>query len=412
VFCTKCGESNPADAKFCFACGTAMHAGAAPSAVAAIAPVPASVSEAEISGAAILAGEPPARKVTAKRCPSCGLPNRESAERCACGNVFGQPAQRTPASPLPAGSAGSGTIKRPGGVTALAVLQFIGGGLWALTALICLGVLAFGDTTDGTGPTLFVAGVLTGGISTLQIICGLGLWRLKSYGRTIQLVMSWIGLIGFPIGTLISIVVLIYLTKPGIKILFSGKSADEFTPDEMQQVLAATQGGIGTVIAVMLIALAAIAVVGIMAAIAVPGLLRARIAGNEASAIGSIRAVSSAQSTFAASCANGLYARTLNVLGTGPSGASAFISPDLGAAASVTKSGYTVTMRGTSTFGTACNGATNLASDYQVLAVPVSTSTGTRRFCSDQTGIIREQAASSESNGTAIACPTTWSPVR
>ena len=56
-----------------------------------------------------------------------------------------------------------------------------------------------------------------------------------------------------------------------------------------------------------------VAIIGIIAAIAVPGLLRARISGNEASAIGSLRAVSSAQSTFAASCANGMYAQTLDV---------------------------------------------------------------------------------------------------
>ena len=75
-----------------------------------------------------------------------------------------------------------------------------------------------------------------------------------------------------------------------------------------------------------------VAIIGIIAAIAMPGLLRARISGNgEASAIGSLRAVSSAQSTFAAGCANGLYAQTLDILGTGPSGGSAFISPDLGA---------------------------------------------------------------------------------
>ena len=76
-----------------------------------------------------------------------------------------------------------------------------------------------------------------------------------------------------------------------------------------------------------------VAIIGIIAAIAVPGLLRARISGNEASAIGSLRAVSSAQSTFSASCGNGQYALTLDVLGSGPAGGSAFISPDLGAAA-------------------------------------------------------------------------------
>src|SRR6185437_2812444 len=131
-----------------------------------------------------------------------------------------------------------------------------------------------------------------------------------------------------------------------------------------------------------------VAIIGIIAAIAVPGLLRARISGNEASAIGSLRAVSSAQSTFAASCANGLYAASLDILGTGPSGGSAFISPDLGASASVSKSGYQIGMAGTSATGTACNGATTLASGYHAWADPLSTSTGTRYFGTNTTSTI------------------------
>ena len=42
-----------------------------------------------------------------------------------------------------------------------------------------------------------------------------------------------------------------------------------------------------------------VAIIGIIAAIAVPGLMRARMSGNEASAIGSLRAVNSAQATYA-----------------------------------------------------------------------------------------------------------------
>src|SRR5512132_4308531 len=41
-----------------------------------------------------------------------------------------------------------------------------------------------------------------------------------------------------------------------------------------------------------------VAIIGIIAAIAVPGLLRARMSGNEASAIGSVRAINSANSTY------------------------------------------------------------------------------------------------------------------
>ena len=151
-----------------------------------------------------------------------------------------------------------------------------------------------------------------------------------------------------------------------------------------------------------------VAIIGIIAAIAVPGLLRARISGNEASAIGSLRAVSSAQSTFAASCANGLYADNLSTLGTGPSGGSAFISPDLGSSATVTKSGYSVSMTGSSagTGATACNGASNLASGYRAWADPVSTSTGTRYFFTNTTGTIWQSTSSIGSGGSDSATPS------
>jgi len=150
-----------------------------------------------------------------------------------------------------------------------------------------------------------------------------------------------------------------------------------------------------------------VAIIGIIAAIAVPGLLRARISGNEASAIGSLRAISSAQSTFAASCANGLYAQGLDTLGSGPSGGSAFISPDLSSGASVNKSGYRVSMTGTAATGsTACNGAANLASGYHAWADPLSTSTGTRYFFTNTTGTIWQSTSSIGSGGDDSATPS------
>ena len=54
-----------------------------------------------------------------------------------------------------------------------------------------------------------------------------------------------------------------------------------------------------------------VAIIGIIAAIAVPGLLRARMSGNEASAIGSLRAINSAESTYSSSCGGNGYAPTL-----------------------------------------------------------------------------------------------------
>ncbi len=157
-----------------------------------------------------------------------------------------------------------------------------------------------------------------------------------------------------------------------------------------------------------------VAIIGIIAAIAVPGLLRARISGNEASAIGSLRAVSSAQSTFAASCANGLYAQGLDTLGSGPSGGSAFISPDLSSGTTVSKSGYSVSMTGSAapTGTTACNGATTLGSGYHAWADPLSTSTGTRYFFTNTTGTIWQGSASMGSGGSDSASPSGGSAIQ
>ena len=151
-----------------------------------------------------------------------------------------------------------------------------------------------------------------------------------------------------------------------------------------------------------------VAIIGIIAAIAVPGLLRARISGNEASAIGSLRAINSAQSTFAASCANGLYAQGLDVLGSGPSGGSAFISPDLSASTTVLKSGYNVTMTGTAASGatTACNGSAALGTGFHAWANPASTSTGTRYFFTNTTGTIWQSTSSIGAGGTDEGTPS------
>src|SRR3981081_744886 len=59
-----------------------------------------------------------------------------------------------------------------------------------------------------------------------------------------------------------------------------------------------------------------VASIGIIAAIAGPGLLRARMSGNEASAIGSLRAINSGQASFSSSCAAGGYAVDLADPGT------------------------------------------------------------------------------------------------
>ena len=152
-----------------------------------------------------------------------------------------------------------------------------------------------------------------------------------------------------------------------------------------------------------------VAIIGIIAAIAVPGLLRARMSGNEASAIGSLRAVNSAQSSYAASCANGFYAPSLANLATPPAaGQDAFISLDLATDPSL-KSGYTITnTAGAVAAGSpaSCNGvaAGGVVNTYFVGANPLTVgSSGTRFFGTNSGGAIYQSAA-------AVAVTQTGAP--
>jgi prepilin-type N-terminal cleavage/methylation domain-containing protein len=147
-----------------------------------------------------------------------------------------------------------------------------------------------------------------------------------------------------------------------------------------------------------------VAIIGIIAAIAIPGLLRARMSGNEASAIGSVRAINSGEATYAASCGGGGYAQTLEDLYLVPSGGVPFISPDL-QTTGIVKSGYNVTLAaGTDTTvvldqAMTCNGAAaDAITTFYAHAEPVGVnSTGVRSFASDQRGTLYQK-----SDGTAI----------
>lgn len=134
-----------------------------------------------------------------------------------------------------------------------------------------------------------------------------------------------------------------------------------------------------------------VAIIGILAAIAIPGLLAARMAGNEASAIGSLRAIGSAQQAYFSTCGNGFFAKGLTTLADPPTpGAVPFISPDLGSAAAgttVLKSGYLVMMDeatdGTDNTDVGCNPASvagELTSSFYVTANPASVSLSGNRF--------------------------------
>jgi type IV pilus assembly protein PilA len=158
-----------------------------------------------------------------------------------------------------------------------------------------------------------------------------------------------------------------------------------------------------------------VAIIGIIAAIAVPGLLKARMSGNEASAIGSMRAVNSAQSTYSSSCASGGYSQSLDDLYKAPAaGGAGFISPDLKANATV-KSGYVVNV-GPGTVAdvvtpaaSTCNvSAAAAVASYFAEAHPVTLgSTGQRSFGTDQRSTIFQDNAGATFTAATVAAAVT-----
>jgi type IV pilus assembly protein PilA len=125
-----------------------------------------------------------------------------------------------------------------------------------------------------------------------------------------------------------------------------------------------------------------VAIILIIAAIAIPNLLKSKMAANEASAVGSIRTINTGLVTYAAGCPNLGYAATLPELNTGALCASGTGILDAVLAAG-TKSGYGFTY----VAGAAVGGVVNT---YTTNANPSTPGvTGQRRFFSNQTGVIR-----------------------
>jgi prepilin-type N-terminal cleavage/methylation domain-containing protein len=153
-----------------------------------------------------------------------------------------------------------------------------------------------------------------------------------------------------------------------------------------------------------------VAIIGIVAAIAIPSLLRARVSANEAQAIGDTRAVMSASATYASmNC--GFFAPTLNCMtkeGGGaicipnyPASAPQFLSPDIARNTPYNKSGYrrdyspAAVAGGT---GPSCDPGSVV--DYCYISSPLSMLTGVRSFNGGASGAIYM-----DQSGVPLPCP-------
>ena len=151
-----------------------------------------------------------------------------------------------------------------------------------------------------------------------------------------------------------------------------------------------------------------VAIILIIAAIAIPNLLRARIAANESSAVSSVRTMNTAQVTFQSTYPTVGYASTVASLGpsaatgcTTPASTNACLVDWVVSQASVAgkaKSGYWFS----DTPVAALNG---IIPGYTLDGIPASVNqTGVRGFCSNEDAVIRFTAVGSAISGGEAAC--------
>lgn len=159
-----------------------------------------------------------------------------------------------------------------------------------------------------------------------------------------------------------------------------------------------------------------VAAVLIVAAIAIPNLLRSKVAANEASAVGMTRTVNTAEVMYQATYPKRGYAPNLATLGPDPRQTSSsspdhadFIDATLGnasctGAAWCTKSGYQFRLTAVCKL--------HLCAEYVVVATPVDTNTGTRSFCSTSNGVIHFKAGPPLTAPVSLPECRAWAPLQ
>ncbi|MGB2715905.1 MAG: type II secretion system protein [Vicinamibacterales bacterium] len=158
-----------------------------------------------------------------------------------------------------------------------------------------------------------------------------------------------------------------------------------------------------------------VALVGLLASLAIPGLMKARGAAQSASALGTLRVANSAQLSFAITCGLGFYSPDFPTLAIVPPGsAEAFLPSELASGPTFVKGGYNFSMAGTPLAGApaTCNGLGpgSSAPGYAVVADHLGAVPNGRFFGTNADGIIYEHNVSlagtmPESGGPLVGAP-------
>jgi uncharacterized RDD family membrane protein YckC/type II secretory pathway pseudopilin PulG len=154
----------------------------------------------------------------------------------------------------------------------------------------------------------------------------------------------------------------------------------------------------GWLVAVAVMCALSVPVTGVVAAIAIPALLRASMSGNEARAIDALRAIHAGQQHYRKAC--GGYAISLTAM----EGPPRYLPPHLTTANTVAISGYliAVTSAPDSTVRDTPEGCRNTVSAYVAQAAPLSRVRGVRYFVMGADGVIYQDVNADLSTGRPI----------
>jgi type IV pilus assembly protein PilA len=147
-----------------------------------------------------------------------------------------------------------------------------------------------------------------------------------------------------------------------------------------------------------------VAIILIIAAIAIPNLLRAKISANESSAVGSIRNIVTAETSYQSSYPEYGFAATLDLLGPGagnltcpgagpnPATGACLLDSALGGLVNSLKSGYYFEATGDNPQPADANGVVAFTGFTAAGAPATYNQTGVRAFCAGDDGVLRQDS--------------------
>ncbi len=130
----------------------------------------------------------------------------------------------------PSPSNTGGKKERPTSITILAILYILAGVMWIGMGAF-FGIVGL-DFLPALGAICFAVPAILG---VLYLVIAIGLWTGQNWARMVAIIFAVIGLLGFPIGTIISIIILILLFKDNVKAYFKENTQPHTQQQQWQQ---------------------------------------------------------------------------------------------------------------------------------------------------------------------------------